>query len=360
MKTVTVSASKKYDILIGQGILGSAGALAAERMPLCRAAVISDDTVSALFGDEVCSSFSRAGFAVSRFSFSPGERSKTFPTAEKIFNFLLESRIQRNGLIVALGGGVVTDIAGFCASSYLRGVRLIHIPTTIMAAADSSVGGKCGINLSAGKNLVGAFYQPDLVICDTDVFAHLPAHIFYDGMAEVIKLGSARDKGLFEALENSVVTPSSDELPKIIKKAVEIKASIVEKDEFDRSGDRVILNFGHTIGHAVEKCSDYSIPHGHAVAIGMASVARAAKRHGLDKNFDVGRLLSVLFEYSLPASCPFERDELITPILSDKKAELQHISFVIPLTIGSCRKHDVLISDLPAFIDAALDEKGVF
>ena len=296
MRTIHVDASKQYDVLVGSGLLDRVGELTAQVVKPCRAAILTDDTVDALYGARVDASLTAAGFETLKFVFPHGEASKNLTVFGQALNVLAENRLSRTDLVVALGGGVVGDLAGFVAACYLRGVRFIQIPTTLLAAVDSSVGGKTAVDLDTGKNLAGAFWQPSLVICDYDTLSTLPERTFREGCAEVIKTGVLSGEELFSALENA---PIEDQLEDVICACVAYKRDIVNGDEFDR-GQRQLLNLGHTIGHAVEACSGYSLFHGECVAIGLAAVARAACRVDLTAPETRDRLRALLRRCGLP------------------------------------------------------------
>ena len=277
MKSVKISVSKEYEVLIGHGLINDCGELCrgvlAESV---KAAVISDDNVAPLYLERVKAALEKAGFAVVSFVFPHGESSKNGGTYLEILNFLAENQITRTDALIALGGGVVGDITGFAAATYLRGIRFVQIPTSLLAMVDSSVGGKTAIDLPAGKNLAGAFCQPELVICDLDTLDTLSDAFFTDGCAEVIKYGILKDEALFAHLEEKA---QGFDREYVISRCVELKRDYVTEDEFD-TGLRMMLNLGHTVGHAIEKLSAYSVPHGSAVAMGMAIIARACAARG--------------------------------------------------------------------------------
>ena len=255
MNAVTVRASRQYDILIGQGLLPTLGAEAKKLGKAQKICVVSESSVYPLYGAAAEESLKSAGFSVVSYVFPAGEESKNGQVFLDLLNFLAENRLTRSDLIVALGGGVVGDLAGFAAASYLRGIRFIQVPTTLLAAVDSSVGGKTAIDLPAGKNLAGAFCQPSLVLCDTDTLNSLPLDIFRDGCAEVIKYGVLYDTKLFAHLEEKGL---SFDREAVITRCVELKRDVVMEDEFD-TGARMKLNLGHTVGHGVEAKSHFAI-----------------------------------------------------------------------------------------------------
>jgi 3-dehydroquinate synthase len=272
-RTVRVDlGARAYDVLISRALLPRVAQLIDGKAvnPL---AIVSDTVVMAHYGHTVEQATRSAGLAAFRLVVDPGESSKSMTSAAKLLSELAEIKISRSGTVVGLGGGVVGDLAGFVAATYLRGIAFVQVPTTLLAMVDSSVGGKTGVNLPEGKNLVGAFHQPRLVVADLDTLATLPAGEFASGMAEVIKYGAIRDRALFDRVANGV-TPQDDDLAEIVEKCIAIKACIVEQDEFETKGERALLNFGHTLGHAIEKATGYTrYKHGEAIALGMRAAA---------------------------------------------------------------------------------------
>lgn len=350
MKTVEVDAAVRYNIVIDNGILPKSGDMIKEVTSAERVAVITDDTVDKLYSDVVMKSLSDAGFETFKFVFPYGEKSKNISTFSSILEFLAESGLTRTDALVALGGGVVGDVAGFAAASYLRGIDFIQIPTTLLACVDSSVGGKTAIDLKAGKNLAGAFYQPKLVIADFETLSTLTDGIFADGMAEVIKYGVIFDKAFFEFLRDN---EAKDNLEYVITRCVELKRDIVNADEKEK-GVRALLNFGHTVGHAIEKCSGYKIPHGSAVAVGMVIISRAAYKCSFcDENYaDI--IASLNKKYSLPVSTDFSASELSSAAMADKKRTGDKIKLIIPESLGNCVIKSVPTSELEKIIGEGL------
>jgi len=350
MNTVTVSASKTYDILIGSGIIGSLGQAVRALGKAEKVCVVSEATVFPLYGETVRKSLEQAGFQVEAFVFPAGEASKNGQTYLSLLNFLAQKQLTRSDMIVALGGGVVGDLAGFAAATFLRGIRFIQIPTTLLAAVDSSVGGKTAIDLPAGKNLAGAFCQPSLVLCDTDALLTLPEDIFRDGCAEVIKYGVLYDPALFSHLEEKGL---SFDREAVITRCVELKRDVVAEDEFD-TGSRMKLNLGHTIGHGVEAVSDFSLSHGKSVAIGMAIIARAAVKNGMFSQADCDRLLHVLHIFGLPTATEYDPASLYAHALSDKKRSGGQVKLIVPRSIGRCDILSVPVEALNDWIKAGL------
>ena len=348
MKKIHIDASTGYDVIVSSGILESCGELIKEVIPECRVAIISDDIVFPLYGETVKTSLEKNGYRVVSYIFKNGENSKNIRTYTEILEFLAENHLTRTDLVVALGGGVCGDMAGFSAATYLRGIRFVQIPTTLLAAVDSSVGGKTGVNLDAGKNLVGAFYQPAMVICDTDTLKTLPEETFADGVSEAIKCGMIRDAKLFEKMRGDF----KEDIEEIIAACITIKSRVVVNDEFDR-GERQLLNFGHTVGHAIEKCSNFSITHGHAVAMGMMIVTKASERLGLCEKIS-DSLEETLVKCGLPIKCDFSAEELYKVTLNDKKRAGDSVTLVVPEKIGSCVLHKVKTEELLEYIKKGL------
>lgn len=350
MKTVTVRASKTYIIKIGPGLLDTVGTEAAKLGKAEKVCIVSDSNVFPLYGNQVTAGLEQAGFTVSTFVFPAGEESKNGYTFLSLLNTLAEQQLTRTDLIVALGGGVVGDLAGFAAACYLRGIRFIQIPTTLLAAVDSSVGGKTAIDLPAGKNLAGAFCQPSLVLCDTETLNTLPREIFRDGCAEVIKYAVLYDPALFETLENNGLAFDREA---VIARCVELKRDVVMEDEFD-TGSRMKLNLGHTIGHGVEASSHFAVSHGKAVAIGMAMVARASAACGLCSAECSRKIQKLLLEFGLPVHTGYTAEELFRCALSDKKRSGSTVRLIIPREIGRCEILPTPVSQLTSFIEEGL------
>ncbi len=344
MNTVTVSASKTYRIHIGGGLLGTLGQEAQKLGSAKKVCIVSESTVFPLYGEIARKSLEGAGFEVVSYVFPAGEENKNGFVFLELLNFLARNKLTRTDLIVALGGGVVGDLAGFAAASYLRGIRFIQVPTTLLAAVDSSVGGKTAIDLPAGKNLAGAFCQPSLVLCDTDTLNSLPPDIFRDGCAEVIKYGVLYDPALFAHLEEKGLAFDREA---VITACVEWKRDVVMEDEFD-TGARMKLNLGHTIGHGVEARSHFGISHGKAVAIGMAIVSRAS--HCSDN----GKILGILHKFGLPVSTQYTAEDLYTYTLSDKKRTGGTVNLILPRSIGRCDIVPTPVENLKSFIQAGL------
>lgn len=351
MKTVRVSASKSYDVKIGSGLLDCAGQELRALLPGAqRAAVISDDNVAPLYMSRLLSSLKEAGYECCQYVFPHGEASKNGENYLKILSFLAQNRLTRSDVLIALGGGVVGDITGFAAASYLRGISFVQLPTSLLAMVDSSVGGKTAIDLPEGKNLVGAFCQPALVLCDLDSLSTLSPSFFTDGCAEVLKYGILEDKALFAHL---MERGQDFDREYVVSRCVEIKRDYVCEDEFDH-GVRQKLNLGHTVGHAIEKLSAYRIPHGSAVAMGMAVIAKAAAAKGICTGDVYSDILRALERLELPTCCPYSAPELISPMLSDKKRSGGSISLILPRAIADCSIFPTPVEELENFVKAGL------
>lgn len=344
MNRIRVHASRDYEVQIGPGLLETLGAQTVFVSSAKKAAIVSDSNVWPLYGARAMESLRKAGLESVSFVFPAGEERKNSTIYLQILNFLAENHLTRSDVVLALGGGVVGDITGFSAATYLRGIDYIQIPTTLLAAVDSSVGGKTAIDLPAGKNLCGAFWQPKLVLCDTDTLSSLPENIFRDGCAEVIKYGVLYSPALFAALEQDGLAFDREA---VISQCVRLKRDVVAEDEFD-TGARQKLNLGHTVGHALELLSHYSLSHGQAVATGMAIVARCCGCADADR---IGALLKK-FGFSLHA--PYAPNAIVQGILSDKKRAANTVSFIFPRGIGDCITVPIPISDLESFLRAGL------
>lgn len=332
METVKVNASKRYDIQIGSGLLSQAGEKIASLFSCKTAVIVSDDNVFPLYGKQLADGLAAVGIRAVPYIIKHGEASKCLATYGDLLNTMCIEHISRSDVAIALGGGVVGDLTGFAAATYQRGIGFVQIPTSLLAAVDSSVGGKTGVNLENGKNQVGSFYQPSLVLCDTDTLKTLPAVEYRNGCAEVIKYAMIGSDKLFADIAEH---PICTQYESVISRCVSMKRDYVEEDEFDL-GSRMMLNFGHTFGHAVETCSGYTIPHGQAVAMGMMAVTRAACARGECDASVEEALLAVLKAYGLPTEIPFEAEALSAAAMTDKKSSGDHLRLVVPKGVGNC------------------------
>ena len=322
---ITVHASGTYDILLRKGGLSGIGQAAKEQFKPCKIAILSDDKVFPLYGKTVTDSLEKAGFTVVSHVIENGEQSKTLDNVTAFIGTMVQAQVTRTDLVLALGGGVVGDMAGFAAAIYLRGIPFIQVPTTLLAAVDSSVGGKTAVDISAGKNLVGAFHQPALVYLDTETLSTLDPDVLRDGFAEVIKYGFILDSELAQV----IAKPGTFDLEQVIARCISIKRDVVEQDEFDR-GMRGLLNFGHTFGHAIEKLSGFTISHGSPIE----PQEKVGAAYGLP---DLTEAVSqVVRDYGFDLSCPFTAEQMYQVILSDKKRSAGDITLVLPESVGHC------------------------
>lgn len=351
MRSVTVKTSATYEVLIGSGLLQKTGEAVKKVISPCKAAIVTDSTVVHLYEETVRKSLTEAGFSVCTFVFPAGEASKNIHTLSHLLEFLAKEEMTRTDLIVALGGGVTGDLAGFGAAVYLRGISFVQIPTTFLAAIDSSVGGKTAVDLEAGKNLAGAFYQPKLVLCDTDVLQTLPEVVFADGIAEALKYGVLGDDALFEKIAGG---DFRQDLEEIIETCVSMKRDVVEEDEFD-TGKRQLLNLGHTFGHAIEQKSRFQMTHGHAVAIGMHLIAKAAEAKGIAEKGTAAAIAKALEQNQLPKETEFSPAEVAEGTLRDKKRRGGTISFVFPKKIGACEIVKIPVEEVEALARTAME-----
>ena len=350
MNTVLIQTTQPYAVHIGAGLIAHSGELTAAVTNARHCALVTDSNVAPLYAQKVITSLENEGFTVHLYELPAGEEHKTLATLAQLLSFFAQAELTRSDLAIALGGGVVGDMTGFACAVYQRGIDFIQMPTTLLAACDASVGGKTAVDLPEGKNLAGAFHQPRLVICDTDTFSTLPRRVYCEGMAEVIKHALITDKELMRILDTADTPISIDEL---VRRNVEIKASFVCADEREH-GRRKLLNFGHTLGHAVERCSNYTIPHGEAVAIGMTLICRAAEKLGHSPRGTTDTVLSLLNRSSLPCECPFIIDELFQAATADKKRSGDSIDLVILEELGQAKTLRLTLPQLREFMEAAL------
>lgn len=352
-RTVEVKTGGGYPVVIGGDLLKAAGPIILERKKPCRVAVIADTNTERLFGAEVAGSLEASGFSAGFYSVSPGEGTKNLGSLEGILEFMAGQGLDRGDLLVALGGGVVGDLAGFAAAVYLRGIDCVQMPTTFLAAIDSSVGGKTAVNLSGGKNLAGVFHQPLAVICSCNAFQSLSPQVFSEGAAEAVKYGVLAGGRLFSLLlagRGGQAGLFQAALVDVVEQCVRIKAAFVERDPFDR-GQRRLLNLGHTIGHSAEKCSGYTIPHGQAVAIGLAIITRAAERAGLAEAGTEAALCQALERQRLPVETDISSRDLYEGALKDKKKQGNKIQLILPRKIGHCEIREVSLEELRRLIE---------
>lgn len=347
MKTIHVSTGKPYDIYIERGILEQIGSYAKKLSRAQRVCVVSDTNVAPLYLERVRNALTQSGFEVTAHIFEAGEKQKHLGTIADIYNTLASFHMTRKDIIVALGGGVCGDMAGFAAASYLRGIDFIQIPTSLLAQVDSSVGGKTGVDLPQGKNLVGAFHQPIAVLIDPDTLSTLPQDFITDGMGEVIKYGCIKDRAFFEFLRQN---DAMQHIEQVIETCVSIKRDVVSRDEKE-SGERMLLNFGHTLGHAIEKLSHFSgISHGMAVAVGMVLIAEAGEARGVTASGTAEQIVSLCRQYSLPTATDYSFRDLAQAAAGDKKTAGNSINLVLLHEIGSSFTQSVPLKDLEQYI----------
>lgn len=330
---IFVNAGHGYEVVIGENLLESCGELIRGLTSAQKAAIVTDDNVDLLYADNVEKILKNAGFDVVKFVFAHGEQSKSIAVLSELYNFLASNDITRSDILVALGGGVVGDLTGFAAASFLRGIEYVQVPTTLLAQVDSSVGGKTAVDIAAGKNLVGAFKQPLVVIADITTLDTLSDDFFIDGMGEVVKYAMIRSSSLFTKIFDGNV---KGKLPEIISECVKIKRDVVGNDEFDK-GERMILNFGHTLGHAIEKYYHFSgLSHGKAVAVGMALICRFAVEKGIFSAEEYQRLNQCLTNNALPCETKIDVEKLYELSLNDKKRNSDKINIIVCPEIGKC------------------------
>ena len=352
IRTVTINLGpRSYPVYIGENLLDETGQLCRRSCLDGHAALVTDTNVGSLYGERVSKALADSGFKVSIHLVNAGELAKSFEVLATLCEDFARHGINRRSFVVALGGGVVGDLAGFAASVYYRGVPVIQIPTTIMAQVDSSIGGKTGINLSAGKNLVGAFHQPLAVLADTNTLRTLGQREWNEGFAEVIKYGVIREKQLLSDLRNGALS-----LPDLVQQCVEIKGLFVAGDERETNGGRALLNFGHTLGHAIETVAGYgTLLHGEAVALGMMAAAHvSAKRAGLPEE-DVKEIEAAIKLYDLPTRLPkaLALNKILERVFADKKFIDGKIRFVVTPKLGSAVLADnITIQDLESGLQA--------
>lgn len=336
MKTLQVnSIQRSYPIHVGAGLIDRAGEFLRRLRNVGQVAVITDETVAALYQATLDKCLGQEGFSPTWLTIPPGEESKTLATFEHLCEALAASGMKRDGLIIALGGGVVGDLAGFVAASYMRGMDIVQIPTTLLAQVDSSVGGKTGLNIPQGKNLIGAFWQPQMVIADPNLLATLDDRQFACGMAEVVKYGAIASASLFKRLDGMNRQAAQQDMDDIVFRCCGIKKGIVEEDERD-TGRRMLLNFGHTFGHAIEQAGAFrTYTHGEAVAIGMVMAAKLGESLGITLPGTAKRISDVLRSFQLPVDCPYRYEELEPLLRIDKKADMDGIRVVVLEEIGT-------------------------
>ncbi|UCD44468.1 MAG: 3-dehydroquinate synthase [Candidatus Bathyarchaeota archaeon] len=331
---------RSYLVHVGRGLIGRVGALIRERLPAARkCAVVTSKAILGIHGNALMEALGGASIEATSVLVPDGEEAKTWSCAERLIGELLENRLARKSAVVAFGGGAVGDLSGFVSAIFLRGVSLVQVPTTLLAQVDSSLGGKAAVNHPMGKNLVGAFHQPSLVVSDPELLITLPRREVLSGMAEVVKHGVIADSELFDYIEKrsgELVDTDPDALSHVVRRSVAIKARLVSLDERDSKGVRVILNYGHTAGHALETLTGHELRHGEAVAMGMEIAARISAELGLIEEVDVGRQIRLLERLGLGMTPPkVGVEDMMDAMRRDKKTERGSIRFVLPTGIGT-------------------------
>ena len=351
MKSIRVQIqNESYDVIIDCGVLSRVGELLSGRLKSRRALLVSDDVTASLYAGTVTASLKDAGFDVATFVFPHGEANKTWSTVGDILEAAASSALTRSDFFISLGGGVCGDMTGFAAAVYLRGVPFVQIPTTLLAAVDASVGGKTGVDLRTGKNLAGAFHQPACVLFDPAVIETLPAEQIAEGKAEIIKHGVLAGGRLYELVDSGSIL---DDIEEVVALNVEVKRDYVMADPYD-IGCRQLLNFGHTIGHAIEKCSNYTISHGQAVAMGMAAETRSFIKLYNEKSVVLQIIQSLLEKNSIKFDIPYTAQELTQAALHDKKMAGGNLNIIAPLGIGNCQLRSIPASRLGEYIKGGL------
>lgn len=361
---IPVHTEKEYLVHIGTHLLEQTGSLLAELKAPCKVCIVSDSNVAPLYLDTVSRSLSEAGFICCHSVFPAGEQSKNLAIYGDLLEQLAEFHLSRSDLLIALGGGVVGDLTGFAAATYNRGIDLVQIATSGLAAIDSSVGGKTAVDLHAGKNLVGAFKQPLAVLCDLLTFRTLPLEFREDALGECIKYAMLKSPSLLRKIDPALYREigkkdalSSDErlqkVGEIVAECVSIKAAVVEADEFDK-GERMKLNLGHTVGHAIEQCSDFTLTHGHAVATGLSIITRAGEKMGITAPGTSEKLDAVLIQNHLATTTAYSAKELAAAALVDKKRTGNTIHLVLPTKVGECILKEVPVTKLEEIISLGL------
>ena len=352
---ININTQQPYTIEIKKYLLDEIGVKLLSFKSLSKVCIITDINVHKLYTHHLVQSLTNTGFEVHKIVFDNGENTKSFEHLEQIINYLADEKFTRSDLLIALGGGVIGDLTGFAASIYQRGMDYIQIPTTLLAAVDSSVGGKTAINLHAGKNLVGTFWQPKAVYLDTALLETLPKKELQNGLSEIIKSGVILDKSILQKLDSHEPSELGMIIEDLIISAINVKKQIIEIDERD-SGLRQILNLGHTIGHSIEKCSNFTIPHGMAVAIGLMAIVKISEKKGTAKKH-MSLFLSQLYEkYSFDLSCKFTAAQLAKAANSDKKRHGDAITIAVPQEFGKCTLQDVNINQLEELFEIGLGE----
>lgn len=352
MKTITIPATNPYDVIIDKDVLAQSGKLIQEIHSPCKAAVITDANIQHLYATLVLDSLAEQGFEPLLLTIEPTETSKNMQTVLNALKCMAQNHFNKADLIVALGGGVVSDIAGLTASLYMRGIAYVNIPTSFVSAIDASIGGKTGVNMQEGKNLIATIWQPVRVICDLSAFDTLPRECILEGRSEAIKYAIVADASLLDILTQPNYT---DHIEEIIERCIQIKQTLLSIDEQGQK-ERLLLGFGHTFAHSIEVNTRYTIPHGLAVSIGMALAAKISLIKGIASPDVYTTILTALQQADLPVQCPFTSAQLFEPIKNDTKRFGNTITLVLAKAIGNCTLVDVNINEVYALLVQALEE----
>jgi 3-dehydroquinate synthase len=347
MTPITIQAgNQSYEVLIGARLLEGAGETLSQKLAGRSCAIVSDENVAALFAPVLVRNLTNAGFKPTLITIPSGEQSKSLGQVETICDQMSEAGLDRSSFLVALGGGMVGDLTGFAAAIYHRGVPYVQVPTTLLAQVDSSIGGKTAVNTGVGKNMIGAWHQPAFVISDTDTLATLPPRQWKQGFAEIIKHAIIRDAEMFELLQHF----DRKDLAMLVQRNVAIKAAIVTADERETKGERALLNFGHTVGHGIERAGQYrDFLHGEAISLGIVAACEISVRKAGLSEMERGRVLTALRAFELPISLPpeFPREKILAAIQFDKKFRKREVRFVVTPALGSARvAADVTMEDI--------------
>ncbi|XJS11657.1 3-dehydroquinate synthase [Aerococcaceae bacterium WGS1372] len=347
METINIEVNRPYQVIIGRQILSNASKHLSKFINNRKVLIVTDTNIeSNQYLSQLIDNIDTIPVQLESLVIPPGESQKNFENVQKIIDKLAINHFSRDDLLIALGGGVIGDLVGFTASIYLRGIDYVQIPTTFLSAIDSSVGGKTAIDITHGKNMVGAFHHPLVVLCDVDSFKTLPQHIFEDGCSELIKYAMIMNSDLLSILINKeeAINPTDSDIISIVSSCVQMKKEVVLNDEFDQ-GLRQLLNFGHTLGHAIEQLSGYSISHGRSVALGMLLFTKMAYTQGVLESDLTNLLKELLMKYHLLADeINFNSDQLLTTMLNDKKRRGDNITLILPKKFGQCKLIDLSIN----------------
>lgn len=357
MDRINIQASSDYDVLIGTGLIDTCGTHIRECLIRAqKALIVTDSNVAPLYLGRVRSSLEREGFSVSEYVFEAGEEKKNIDSIAGMWAVMAEEEFTRTDIVVSLGGGVATDMGGFAAATFLRGIKVVQIPTSLLAMADAALGGKTGIDLPQGKNLAGAFHQPSMVIEDTDCLSTLPPEVFTEGMAEVIKYAFIMDKDLYEVLSKIAsegramsLQEDIDTLTKILISCVKDKAEVITEDEKD-NGRRQILNYGHTIGHVIERNSNFTLAHGVCVAKGMGIITDACLRSGMMSADTAESIKGLIGAYGLPTGDQITAEDAVSGAMNDKKKRGDMISLILVNEIGRAEIKKMTPEELLEFL----------